>query len=94
MGENSSHAPGSEIMGGGSGGGVRQRAGMGMGDGAMKGDTFGVGPLPGTKVAMRHGSHMKSDGEVFSDKERSGPPGIKIGSGMSATAHSDHGPYR
>jgi hypothetical protein len=93
MGENSSHAPGTEIKVNDSA--VRQRHGMASGDGAMGGGNFGVGSLPGTMTAGRHGSHMKSDGMTFGDSERAGPPPLKVGSGMMrATAHSNHGPHK
>src|ERR1700741_2440303 len=53
MPENSSHAPGHEISG--EGGSVRQRNRMGMGKGAMGGESFGIGSLPGTHVMQNHG---------------------------------------
>lgn len=92
MPENRSHAPGNEI--GGEDGAVRQRNRMGQGGGAMKEDSFGVGSLPGTKIAMNHGAHMPHDGVHLDDKKRSGPPAIDMGKGMmDATAHSHHGPH-
>lgn len=90
MGENSSHAPGHEIEMGGSG--VRQRNAMGSGDGAMGGGNFGVGKLPGTMTAGKHGG--KSDNMMLGDGARSNPPGLDMGSGMmKATANSKHGPH-
>lgn len=92
MAENASHAPGSEISGNG---GMRQRAGMGMGKGPMGGD-FGVQSMAEGNMSggQNHGAHMKHDGVHLGDGERSNPPGIKMGSGkMDATAHSNHGPH-
>lgn len=88
MGENSSHAPGHAIEEGG----VRQRELIGTGGAPMSGN-FGVGPLPGTKTAGRHGGG-KSDGMVLGDSSRANPPGIDMGSGsMKATANSRHGSH-
>ena len=59
----------------------------------MSGESFGVGPLPGTMTTGRHGSN-KDDGMMLGEKERSNPPSIKMGSKtMDATAHSDHGDH-
>jgi hypothetical protein len=92
MPENRSHAPGHEI--GMEDGAVRQRNRMGQGGGAMKEDSFGVGPLPGTHIAMNHGEHMPHDGVHLHDDHRSGPPSIDMGDDMmDATAHSHHGPH-
>ena len=92
MPENRSHAPGNEISGGD--GEVRQRNRMGTGGGAMKADSFGVGPIPGTHISMNHGEHMPHDGVHLADHKRSGPPSIDMGKGtMDATAHSHHGPH-
>ena len=92
MPESASHAPGHEITG--EGGSVRQRHRMGEGHGAMKGESFGVGAIPGTHIAMNHGSHMAHDGVMHADHERAGPPAIHMGEGMMhATAHSHHGPH-
>lgn len=60
----------------------------------MAEQSFGVGALPGTKVARGHGDHMPHDGVHLSEAERAGPPAIRHGDGqMSATAHSRHGPH-
>lgn len=92
MPESAGHGPGHEITG--EGDSVRQRHRMGEGRGTMAGDSFGVGPLPGTRTAQNHGAHAGGDGKHLADNERSGPPGIKMGSGsMAATAHSHHGPH-
>jgi hypothetical protein len=92
MPENSSHAPGREISG--EGGAVRQRHRMGEGEGAMKGENFGVGSMPGTHIVGNHGDHMPHDGMHLADEHRSGPPALDQGKGMmGATAHSHHGPH-
>lgn len=92
MSENSSHAPGREISGEGSA--VRQRHSMGEGHGAMSGDSFGVGSLPGSRTAGNMGAHMPHDGVHLHDHDRAGPPTIDQGAGnMGATAHSHHGPH-
>lgn len=92
MPENSSHAPGHEISG--EGGSVRQRNRMGQGKGAMGGESFGIGSLPGTHVMQNHGEHMPHDGVHLHDEHRSGPPSIHMGDdNMHATHHSHHGPH-
>jgi hypothetical protein len=90
--ENASHAPGSEVTDNNH---IRQRAMMGQGDGPMKGETFGVGPLPGTRHLPSMGDHVAHDGLTMGDKNRAGPPPIDMGEGrMAATAHSRHGPHQ
>ena len=92
MAENASHAPGHEVSG--EGGAVRQRHRMGEGGGAMHGQSFGVGPLPGTHTVGGHGDHMPHDGVHLHDQHRAGPPAIHQGDdNMHATAHSHHGPH-
>ena len=91
--ENSAHAPGTDIMRGGKGGPVRQRAMMGSGKGVMGAETFGVGKLPGSAFTpmARGAAH---DGALLADHQRSNPPGINMGDGsMDATRHSHHGPH-
>jgi hypothetical protein len=91
--ENSSHAPG-KSAGGMDLGETRQRHREGAGGGVMKGESFGVGPLPGTRTAQNHGEHMPHDGVHLEDGHRAGPPPIDMGKGnMAATAHSHHGPH-
>lgn len=89
--ENASHAPGNEIS---RSEGMRQRAQMGEGDGPMKGESFGVGPIPGTHIAQNHGAHMPHDGMMMHDDGRANKPNMHMGDGhMTATAHSHHGPH-
>lgn len=90
--ENASHAPGNEI--GRGDGGTRQHFHIGEGDGPMKGESFGVGPLPGTRRLPAMGDHVKHDGLMMADEHRAGPPPLHMGEGnMHATAHSHHGPH-
>lgn len=92
MSESASHAPGREISG--EGGAVRQRNRMGTGHGAMHGESFGVGSLPGTRTTHNQGDHMPHDGVMLHDHHRANPPAIHQGDGnMHATAHSHHGPH-
>jgi hypothetical protein len=92
MSESSAHAPGHNISG--EGDAVRQRHRMGEGHGTMKGESFGVGPIPGTHIAMNHGEHMPHDGVHLADEHRAGPPAIHMGDEMMhSSAHSHHGPH-
>ena len=92
MPESASHAPGHEVTG--EGGAVRQRYRMGKGESAMGGETFGVGPLPGTHIAQNHGVHAEHEGMVLADDARAGPPAIRNGDDLlHSTAHSNHGPH-
>ena len=91
MAENASHAPGNEIKGES---GTRQRHRMGEGKGPMSGESFGVGSLPGTRIAGNMAGKMSHDGMHLGDHERAGPPNMAQGDGMMhATAHSHHGPH-
>lgn len=86
--ENSSHAPGSQVIGGG----MRQRAAMAGGAGGEVGGNFGVGKLPGSK-RIPMGGHER-EGAMMGDSKRANPPPIHMGEGsMHATAHSKHGPH-
>ena len=88
--ENAGHGPGTEPRGDG----IRQHQGMARGDGVMRAESFGVGPVPGTARLPGHGEHMPHDGVHLADHERSSPPPISRGDGMmSAEANSDHGPH-
>lgn len=92
MPENSSHAPGTNI--GRDDGAIRQHQGMAQSGNVMSGGNFGVGPLPGTKIAQNHGAHVRHDGIVHRDADRANRPNMHMGKGnMAATAHSMHGPH-
>jgi len=92
MPESAGHAPGHEV--GGEGGAVRQRHRMGEGGGAMTGENFGVGPIPGTHITHNQGAHMPHDGVMLHDHHRANPPMLHQGDdAMHATAHSHHGPH-
>ena len=92
MSESASHAPGHEISG--ERGAIRQRQRMARGGGPMEGQSFGVGPLPGTHTTHNHGEHMPHDGVHLHDHHRAGPPALHQGDGnMHATAHSHMGPH-
>jgi hypothetical protein len=92
MSESAMHAPGHDI--GKEDGAIRQRQRMGQGGGAMAGETFGVGPLPGTHITHNQGEHMPHDGVHLHDQDRAGPPPLYQGDDqMHATAHSHHGPH-
>ena len=88
--ENAGHGPGTEVRGDG----IKQHQRMARGEGVMRAETFGVGPVPGTDRLPGHGAHMPHDGVHLADHERSSPPPIDRGEGMmAAEANSDHGPH-
>lgn len=70
---------------------VRQRHGMGEGDGPMRGGNFGVGALPGTR-SIPGKDHDTA--RMLDDRERGCGPSVHMGSHkMSAAAAPDHGPH-
>lgn len=84
MAESRSHAPGHEA----------NESGMSLHKqmaGGAGGGSFGCGPVPGSNAIK---GRPPASG-TLSDSDRSGGPGIHIGTGsMTATRHSDHGDHR